>query len=563
MKDKDRFTFKNEGLRSSVTVNGLEKAAQRALFNSLGINNKDLSRPFIAVVNSWNEIVPGCKHLKGIGEAVKNGVWKTGGVPFEFNTIAVCDGIAQGHVGMKYPLVSREIIAASIEIMLESHRFDGAVFISSCDKVTPGMLMAAARVNIPSIFVCAGTMEAGEFNQEPITISKMREYSGKYLAGEITDDELVEIEEIACPSLGTCSMLGTANTMASACEVMGLTLPYSATAPATGAAKQREAILAGERIMSLVEVGLRPSEIITKNSLINALRVIMAIGGSSNSLIHIPAVASEFDINLDLEEIEQATKSVPSIVKVNPSSKFPIGVLHKAGGIPAVMKSLKSILNFDYLAVSGDRISKQVDMAAWIDKDFIRPMENPFDKEGSLMILKGNLAPLGAVVKASAVEKHMWVFSGKAKVYEDLSDAIKAVKESQISPGTVIVIRYEGPKGGPGMREMQTITSLIAGSGLNKQVALVTDGRFSGSTRGPCIGHIAPEAADGGLIAIIRDGDLITIDLYKRQLHVDLSDETIKERFKGWNPLVKKSKGILNLFSKLCGSVNTGVTWKY
>jgi len=549
-------------LRSFELTEGLERAGHRALLHSLGIRSKDFSRPFIAVVNCWNEIVPGCIHLRDVGNAVKNGVRQAGGIPFEFNTIAVCDGIAQGHKGMRYPLVSREIIAASIEIMLEAHQFDGAVFITSCDKITPGMLMAAGRVDIPSIIVCAGTMEAGEFRQLPVTLSRMREFSGQYLVGKLNNQEMQELEEGACPGPGSCAMLGTANTMACLSEVLGMSLPYSATMPATRAEKIREAITAGEKIMDLLERNQCPSSIMTADAFNNALKVTMAIGGSTNSLIHLPAIAAELNININLEDISKISESVPYIVKVNPSGPQPVGKFHKAGGIPAVMKSMQSLLNLETIGVSGINLSQQIQYTPWPDQEFIRPIEKPFGHNGGLAILRGNLAPDGAVIKVSGVDNKMWVFEGKAMVFNNLEDAVKAVKDNRILPGSVIVIRYEGPKGGPGMREMQVITALLVGSELSENTALITDGRFSGSTRGPCIGHITPEAIEGGPIAVVEDGDIISINLYERRLELKLTDEEIKDRLLKWKPLTKESHGVLKLYAKSVDSVAKGAIWR-
>jgi dihydroxy-acid dehydratase len=551
---------KDERFRSCDVTEGADRAANRALLFSLGFRRDDLKKPLIAVVNCWNEIVPGCVPQKRVAELVKQGIAEAGGIPFEFNTIAVCDGIAQGHQGMKYSLPSREIIACSIEIMLEAHRFDGAVFLTSCDKVVPGMLMAAARVNIPSIVVPAGIMAAGEYQGQRLTLSLMREFSGRYQAGEINLDGLYQAEEAACPSLGTCSMMGTANTMASLSEVLGMAFPLSATTFANSAAKLREGRYAGNRIMSLVKENIRPADIMKYSSFENAIKVAMAIGGSTNTVLHIPAIAAELGIDVGLDKFEELN-SIPYIVKVNPSGPRPVSDLHAAGGIPAVLKSLKGLIAEDMLTVSGKTIGQIADEAAWNDQEMIRPINHPYRFEGGLKVVRGNLAPEGAIVKRSAVPEKMWIHRGPARVFDNMEDAVTAVEGNEIVPGSVIVIRYEGPAGGPGMREMQAITATLVGSKLAENTALITDGRFSGSTRGPCIGHVSPEAALGGPIALVENGDMISINLNTGKIDLEVTPEVLLKRRESWKPIQKNLKGILKIYERLQPKTNKGAIW--
>ena len=540
--------MKQTELRSRQMTQGPDRTAHRALLYSLGLTQEDFEKPMIAVVNSWNEIVPGCKHLPQLSEQVKAGVLAAGGVPFEFNTIAVCDGFAQGTAGMKYSLPSRDIIAASAEIMLQGHQFDAAVFLSSCDKITPGMLMCAARVNIPCIFVCAGPMQAGRYGEKKLTLSTMREYAGKYLAGELDEAELTEVERVSCPSLGACSMMGTANTMACIAEALGLTLPGSAARFAQSSEKLREARQAGKRIVELLQENVRPRDLMTRGAFENAIRVAMSIGASTNCILHIPAIAKEAGVDVTLEDFETIGAHTPTIAKINPSGTFTTDEFEAAGGVPAVMASLKTLLDCTQRTVSGKDIGQIADSAPWRDDNVIRPLSNAYEPEGGLKILHGNLAPGGAVCKRSACSKQMWHHSGPARVFDCMEDAIDAVHQNDIQPGSVIVIRYEGPIGGPGMREMQMITAMIVGSGLADNTALITDGRFSGSTRGPCIGYITPEAAAGGPIAVVRDGDIISLDLEQGTLQVELTEAELQARLDAFTPPEQKLTGVLKMF---------------
>ncbi len=544
-------------LRSRILTQGIERAAHRALLFSVGLGRKDFSKPKVAVVNSWNEIVPGCIHLRGVSRQVKRGVAEAGGVALEFNTIAVCDGLAQGHRGMHYVLPSREIIAASVEVMLEAHQFDGAVFLSSCDKVTPGMLMGSARVDIPSVFVPAGPMEEGNYQGKKITLTHMREFAGRFFAGKLTREELYQIEEISCPGAGTCAMMGTANTMACLCEALGMAFPLSATTPATSSEKLRQAKEAGVRIVELIKENVRPSSILAKESFINALRVNMAIGGSTNAILHLPAIAHELGISLSLDEIDEIGQSTPYLVGVVPSGPYTVNDFHRSGGVPAVIASLNSLLCQDTGGVTGKNLATIGKEARWEDREIIRPLTNARRSDGGVSILRGNLAPDGALVKKSAVDEKMWVHQGPARVFNSMEEAIQAVRDNLIKAGCVIVVRYEGPAGGPGMREMHMITALICGMGLAKTTALVTDGRFSGSTRGPCVGHVSPEAARGGPIALVEDGDVIVIDIPERSLELRVSQDELAKRRRKWRPLAAKiNKGFLHLYSENVSSAD-------
>ena len=539
-------------------TDGPDRVAHRALLFSCGLTRGEMSKPLVAIVNSWNEIVPGCIHLRAVAQAVREGVLEAGGVPLEFNTIGVCDGLAQGHVGMKYSLPSREIIAASSEIMLEAHQFDAAVFISSCDKITPGMLMAAARVNIPSIMVPAGAMKAGEYEGQKISLSQTREFAGKYHAGKITAEELARIEEIACPSPGTCAMMGTANSMACLTEALGMSLPTSATMPATSSAKLRNARESGMRLMQMLEQNLRPLDIITSAALENALRVTMAIGGSTNTILHLLGLAQEIGVPFDLRHVDEVSRTTPYIAKILPSGPNTIGDLHCAGGIPAVLKSIRDLLQPEAVTVSGKTIGEEADAAEWNDPTVIHSMEDPIRPDGGLAVLWGNLAPEGSLVKKSAATPKMWVHEGQARVFDSMEDAIEVVEAGGVEPGSVVVIRYEGPVGGPGMREMQMITAIMSGMGLSETTALVTDGRFSGSTRGPCIGYVSPEAALGGPLALVEEGDRISLDIPAGRLELLVAEDELTRRRENWTPPQPPTKGVLGLYASLARSAAQG-----
>ncbi|MCW4009902.1 MAG: dihydroxy-acid dehydratase [Candidatus Bathyarchaeota archaeon] len=536
-------------MRSCEIKHGVERAPHRALLKADGITDEDMSKPFIGVANSYTSIVPGHVHLRSIGEAVKEGIRAAGGVPFEFNTIAVCDGIAMGHEGMRFSLPSRELIADSVEIMIQAHRLDGVVLVSNCDKVTPGMLMAAARIDVPAISVTGGAMESGFVGSKKVGVNNVFEAVGKAFAGKIDKDELTQLENAACPGCGSCNGMFTANTMACMTEALGMSLPYCATSLATSAQKMHIAKESGEKIVELINKDIKPSSIMTKEAFENAVVVDTALGGSTNTVLHLSAIAKEAGVSLPIMTFDDISRKVPHVSNMVPSGDHDMQELHNAGGLPALMNVLKQFLNQGASTVSTKTVGEIILDAQVIDSEVIRPLTNPVHKEGGIAILKGNIAPKGGVVKAVAVSAAMLRHSGPAKVYESEKEAEEAMKRHEIVAGDVVVIRYEGPRGGPGMPEMLIPTATISGMGLSESVALITDGRFSGATRGPCIGHVAPEAAEGGPIAAIQNGDIITIDIPNRVLSVKLSDEEIQNRLSQWKPRPKKiTKGYLSRY---------------
>jgi dihydroxy-acid dehydratase len=536
-------------MRSDNVKCGVERAAHRSLLHAVGLSTADFKKPFIGVANSYTSVVPGHIHLQKLGEAVKEGIRAAGGVPFEFNTIAVCDGIAMGHEGMRYSLPSRELIADSVEVMMQAHSLDGMVMISNCDKVTPGMLMAAARLDLPAISVTGGAMKSGSVGGKKVGVDQVFEATGRAFAGKISDEELADLEAAACPGCGSCNGLFTANTMACMTEALGMSLPYCATALAASAAKVRIAKATGEKIVSLVKNNVKPSAIMTKAAFENAVVVDTALGGSSNTVLHLSAIAKEAGVSLPIMMFDDISRKVPHLANMVPSGPHDMEELDDAGGIPAVMKELAQFLHTDALTVTEKTVAENIKTAKVKDAEVIRPLTNPVHKEGGIAVLKGNLAPGGAIVKAVAVSPKMLKHVGPAKVYNSEPEAIAAMKRKEIKAGDVVVIRYEGPKGGPGMPEMLLPTATIGGMGLSESVALITDGRFSGATRGGCIGHVAPEAFDGGPIAVLKDGDVITIDIPNRVLKVDLSDAEIKKRQAAWKPRAPKiTKGYLSRY---------------
>jgi len=546
-------------LRSDEIKRGVGRAPHRALLKALGLTDKDLDKPFIAVANSFTSVVPGHIHLNRIADAAKAGVRAAGGVPFEFNTIAVCDGLAMGHEGMHYSLPSRDIIADSIEIMVQAHRFDGIVLIPNCDKITPGMLMAAARLNIPSIVVTGGPMLQGLFKGKKVSFDAISEAVGEFAAGKITREELKELEDAVCPGCGSCSGMFTANTMACATEAMGMSLPGCATALAVSALKQRIAQESGERIVELIRENLNPLDIMTPEAFENAIMVDMALGGSTNTVLHLSAVANEAGVPLPLTLFDELSRRVPHLCDMIPSGPYAAEDLDAAGGVPALMTELRPLLHLDAVTVTGKTVKDNIEGAVVLDREVIRSLSNPVHKEGGIAVLGGNLAPKGAVVKTAAVSPKTLIFRGSAKVFDSEEEAMKAILNKETIGGDVIVIRYEGPKGGPGMREMLSPTATISGMGLSESVALITDGRFSGATRGPCVGHISPEAAEGGPIAALRNEDTIEINIPKRILRVDLSDEELEKRLKSWKPRKPKiSRGYLARYSLLVQSADSG-----
>jgi len=554
-------------VKSDAIKRGIERAGHRSLLYALGCTQAEIEKPFIGIVNSFTDIVPGHMHLREIAEAVKAGVRSAGGVPFEVNTIAVCDGIAMGHAGMKYSLPSRELIADSVEIMAEAHAFDALVFIPNCDKIIPGMLMAAVRLNLPAIFISGGPMLAGNLPTNSgfskVDVSSIFEAVGKVASGKMSESQLRQLEEIACPGCGSCSGMFTANTMNCLTEALGMGLPGHGTIPAVDIRRRRLAKTAGEKIMALLAKDIRPQDIITKDSIYNAFIVDMALGGSTNSVLHLMAIANEAGIEFPLLLVTEISENTPQLCKLRPAGDYHIEDLDRAGGIPAVMKELKEHLNLRSMTVSGKTVGRNIIRARVFDRAVIRSQSRAYSRTGGLAILFGNLAPEGAVVKKGAVAPEMMVHQGPARVFDSEEVATQAIMGKQIRPGEVIVIRYEGPRGGPGMREMLTPTAILTGMGLDKEVALITDGRFSGATRGAAIGHVSPEAASRGPIAALTDGDIVKIDIPRCRLEVELTKREIAKRLAQvpkFEPRVKT--GYLRRYAEKVSSASTGAVFR-
>jgi dihydroxy-acid dehydratase len=554
-------------MKSDVIKKGIERAGQRALLHACGVSRDDMRKPFIGIVNSYNEIVPGHMHLDIIAKAVKEGVRAAGGVPFEVGTIAICDGIAMNHAGMKYSLPSRELIADSAEVVVEAHAFDALVFIPNCDKIIPGMLMAAVRLNLPAIFISGGPMLAGHITidgkTKDIDLISVFEAVGKVAGNKMTEAELSEMEELACPGCGSCAGMFTANTMNCLMEALGMALPGNGTIPAADSRRVHLARKAGEQILTLLSKNIRPRDIINQQSLENAFVVDMALGGSTNTVLHLPAVASEAGIKFPLKRINEISKKTPYLSKLSPAGEMHIQDLDRAGGIPAVMKEVKSLLHTELMTVTGKTIGENIASAKVLDREVIHTKAKAYSQTGGLAILFGNIAPEGAVVKKAAVAPEMLKHSGPARVFNSEEEVTPAIMQGKIKPGDVVVIRYEGPKGGPGMREMLTPTSLLGGMGLSESVALITDGRFSGGSRGAAIGHIAPEAALRGPIAAIKDGDIINIDIPNNKLDVQLTDKEIAARMAKvakFEPRVKT--GYLSRYIEKVGSASRGAIFE-
>ncbi len=547
-------------MRSDSVKTGLAQAPHRSLFNALGFTEEERRRPMIGIVCSYNEIVPGHMNLDKIAEAVKMGVAMAGGTPVMFPAIAVCDGIAMGHVGMKYSLVTRELIADSTECMALAHGFDGLVCIPNCDKNVPGLLMAAARVNIPTIFVSGGPMLAGRVKGQKRSLSSMFEAVGSVTAGTMTQEELCEFEEKTCPTCGSCSGMYTANSMNCLTEAIGMGLKGNGTIPAVYSERLRLAKHAGMKIMELVEKDIKPRDIMTEKAFMNALTVDMALGCSTNSMLHLPAIAKEAGVNLNLEIANQLSAKTPNLCHLAPAGPTYMEDLNEAGGVYAVMNELtkKNLLYLDCMTVNGTTIGENIKGCVNRDPQVIRPVENPYSETGGIAVLKGNLAPEGGVVKRSAVASEMLVHQGPARVFDCEEDAIAAIKGGRIVAGDVVVIRYEGPKGGPGMREMLNPTSAIAGMGLGSSVALITDGRFSGASRGASIGHVSPEAAVGGPMALVEEGDIISINIPENRLDVLVSAEELEARRKKWQPRETEVTGYLKRYRELVTSGSQG-----
>jgi dihydroxy-acid dehydratase len=525
-------------LRSDIMKMGLGRAPSRALLKAMGITDEEIGRPLIGIANSANELVPGHIHLDRIVEAVKTGIRIAGGTPLEFSTIGVCDGLAMGHAGMRYSLASRELIADSVEIMAMAHPFDGLVLVPNCDKIVPGMLMAALRLNIPAVVVSGGPMMTGRFKGKKADVITVFEAVGKVKADDMTLEELALLEEKACPGCGSCAGMFTANSMNCLTEALGMGLPGNGTIPAVEAARIRLAKKAGMKVMELVAMDLRPRQIATVEAFGNAMAVDMALGCSTNTVLHVPAIANEAGINVDLSMFDRISARTPHICSLSPAGPNHLEDLDAAGGVQAVLKLLVDggLANPDVMTVSGEKLSKSLEAAEVTNFDVIRPLNNPHSPVGGIAIIRGNLAPDGAVVKQSAVDPAMLKNTGPARVFNSEEEAVAAILDGVIKPGNIVVIRYEGPRGGPGMREMLNPTSALAGMGLDRQVALITDGRFSGGTRGAAIGHVSPEAAHGGLIALIQDGDEISIDIPGKAIDLLVSQEELDKRRAAWTP---------------------------
>ena len=551
-------------MKSDAVKKGIERAPHRSLLHAVGCARADIDKPFIGIINSFSEIVPGHIHLRSIADAAKAGVREGGGVPFEVNTIAVCDGIAMNHAGMRYSLPSRELIADSVEIVAEAHAFDALVFIPNCDKIIPGMLMAAVRLNLPAIFISGGPMLAGRIgsSDKKVDLSSVFEAVGKVASGKMSEEELLQLEEVACPGCGSCSGMFTANTMNCLTEALGLGLPGNGTVPAVDAGRQSLAREAGRQVMKLLAAGIRPRDIVTSDAIHNAFVVDMALGGSTNSVLHLKAVADEAGIDFPLSMINEISEQTPYLCKLRPSGEYHIEDLDLAGGVPAVMGELKEKLKQKARTVTGKTVGENTAARKIINEEVIRPIGKAHSATGGLAMLFGNLAPEGAVVKKAAVAPEMMVHRGPARIFDSEEAVTAAIMNGEIKSGDVLVIRYEGPKGGPGMREMLTPTSLLSGAGMDKEVALITDGRFSGATRGAAIGHVSPEAASRGPIAALKDGDIISIDIPNYKLDVELSNEELANRLAELAEFEPKVKtGYLRRYAEKVSSASTGAVF--
>jgi len=553
-------------MRSDMVKKGIERAPHRSLLRAVGCSSDDWDKPFIGVINSFSEIVPGHIHLQTIAKAVKEGIRSRGGVPFEVNTIAVCDGIAMNHPGMRYSLPSRELIADSVEILAQAHAFDGLIFIPNCDKVVPGMLMAAIRLNLPSVFVSGGPMLAGKFvrgnDARSVDLITVFQAVGEVARGKMTEAELQELEMVACPGCGSCAGMFTANTMNCLSEALGMALPGNGTIPAVEEQRVQLAYKAGQQVMEALAKDIRPKDVITRDSLYNAFAVDMALGGSTNSVLHLTAIAHEAGIGFPLSLINEISDSVPHICRLSPASDYHIQDLDLAGGIPAIMHELSGLLKLEANTILGKSLGEIIAGAKVKDREIIRPLSQPYAPTGGISILFGNLAPDGSVVKSAAVAPEMMVHRGPARVFNNEEEATAAIMKGEFKSGEVIVIRYEGPKGGPGMREMLSATSLLSGMGMDKEVALITDGRFSGGTRGAAIGHVSPEAAEKGPIAALRDGDMIKINIPDHKLEVELSQKELEQRLASlpsFEPRIKT--GYLKRYSDKVSSASTGAVF--
>ena len=554
-------------MRSDMIKKGYDRAPHRSLLYATGVKTSDLEKPFIGVCNSYIDIIPGHKHLNHFGQIVKEAIREAGGIPFEFNTIGVDDGIAMGHIGMRYSLPSREIIADSAETVINAHWFDGVFYIPNCDKITPGMLMAAARTNVPSVFVSGGPMEAGTSSSgKTLSLQSVFEGVGAFNQGSIDEKELLELETLACPTCGSCSGMFTANSMNCLMEMLGMTVPNNGTIIATSEERHELIRQAAKHLMDLIKKDIKPRDILTKDAFDNAFALDMAMGGSTNTVLHTLAIAHEAGIEYDLHEINRIAEKVPYLAKISPASEYSMEDVHRAGGVSAIINELCNIdglINKDCITITGKTVEENVKDTKILDENVIRPKENPYSPVGGLSILFGNIAPNGGVIKVGAVDPSIKKFLGEAIVFESQDEAQEGIDNGTVQSGHVVVIRYEGPKGGPGMPEMLAPTSSIAGRGLDKEVALITDGRFSGASRGISVGHISPEAAEGGPIAFVHNGDPILIDLETRSIELLVDPEILAERQKDWKkPEPKIKSGYLAKYAKLVTSANTGGVMK-
>lgn len=552
-------------MRSDKVKKGLERAPHRSLFKAMGYTDEEINRPLIGIVNAQNEIIPGHIHLDTIVDAVKAGVRMSGGTPMQFPAIGVCDGIAMGHSGMRYSLATRELIADSTEAVANAHGFDALVMVPNCDKIVPGMLMAAARINIPTVVVSGGPMLAGKVNNQNISLSNVFEAVGAVKSGNMAEDEIYEYEENACPSYGSCSGMFTANSMNCLTEALGIGLPGNGTIPAVYAKRIRLAKEAGMAIMEMLEKDIKPRDIMSEKAFYNALTVDMALGCSTNSMLHLPAIAHEAGIELNLDIANEISAKTPNLCKLSPAGHHHMEDLYAAGGVSAVMKELSKndLLHLDLLTVTGKTLGDNIENTVNHNFEVIRSIDNPYSETGGIAVLRGNLAPDGCVVKRSAVAEEMLQHKGPARVFDSEEEVIEAISDRKINKGEVVVIRYEGPKGGPGMREMLSPTSALAGMGLDKDVALITDGRFSGATRGASIGHVSPEAAEGGPIALIQNGDIISINMIEGTIKLEISEHELEKRKKAWKePEPKVKTGYLARYAKLVTSASTGAVFK-
>ncbi len=552
-------------MKSNHIKAGIEKAPHRSLLKAMGYTDEEIKKPLVGIVNSQNDIVPGHIHLNTIVEAVKTGVTMAGGTPAQFPTIAVCDGIAMGHKGMHYSLISRELVADSIETMALAHGFDALVMVPNCDKVVPGMLMAAARVNIPTVIVSGGAMLSIQKDGKYLDLNSVFEAVGSFKAGLIDEEAVIECENNACPTCGSCSGMFTANSMNCLTEVIGMGLPGNGTIPAVYAERIRLAKTAGMKVMEMFEKNICPRDIMSKDAFVNALTVDMALGCSTNTMLHLPAIAYEAGVELDLAMANEISQRTPNLCKLAPAGPYHIQDLYGAGGIQAVIKELtkKDLINTSLMTVNGQTIAENILKAVNRDTTVIRPVDDPYSLSGGIAVLRGNIAPDGCVVKKSAVAPEMLKHTGPARVFDSEEEAIQGIYGKQINPGDVVVIRYEGPKGGPGMREMLSPTSALAGMNLDKQVALITDGRFSGATRGAAIGHVSPEAAEGGIIGLVYEGDSIEIDIINNTIELKVSDEVLEKRREGFRPAEPKiTTGYVARYAKLVTSASTGAILK-